>query len=67
MICEPDSQEDGNDDFGGDPKAKLKIKGHGGCGNIQPSIRRDALRLIGVWKPAKSEDDEGEWSDDEAT
>ncbi|OWB54506.1 hypothetical protein B5S28_g355 [[Candida] boidinii] len=29
----------------------------GGCGNIQPSIRRDGLRLVGTWK--KTNSDEG--------
>jgi len=58
MICEPDATEDGNDDFGGDPKAKLKIKGHGGCGNIQPEIRKEALKLNGTWKLPKGQEDE---------
>jgi DNA-directed RNA polymerase II subunit RPB1 len=60
MICEPDSTEDGNEDFN-DPKAKLKIKGHGGCGNIQPEIRKEALKLNGTWKlPKGQEDEEGD-------
>ena len=46
-ICEADvfSQE------GGDKKAH-----HGGCGNPQPTIRRDGLRLIGTWKRSKNSD-----------
>ncbi|OQO11911.1 hypothetical protein B0A48_03638 [Cryoendolithus antarcticus] len=57
MICEPDIQDDGGDDFG-DPKAKLKQKGHGGCGNIQPEVRKDALKLTGTWKLPRGDQDE---------
>jgi DNA-directed RNA polymerase II subunit RPB1 len=62
-ICESDEPSDsGNDAFNDDPKAlKLKQKGHGGCGNIQPEIRKEQLRLWGTWKVAKGEgDDEGD-------
>lgn len=53
-------QDDGNQDFN-DPKAKLKQKGHGGCGNIQPEIRKDALKLTGTWKlPKGAEEDDGD-------
>ncbi|KAM0719906.1 hypothetical protein Q7P37_004041 [Cladosporium fusiforme] len=61
MICEPDAQDDGNEDFGGDAKGKGKVKGHGGCGNIQPEIRKEALKLNGTWKlPKGQEDEEGD-------
>ena len=62
-ICESDEPtESGNDAFNDDPKAlKQKQKGHGGCGNIQPEIRKEQLRLWGTWKVAKGEgDDEGD-------
>ncbi|KAF2483600.1 hypothetical protein BDY17DRAFT_150835 [Neohortaea acidophila] len=60
-ICEADEPaDDQNDAFGDDPKAKLKHKGHGGCGNLQPEIRREQLRLWGSWKVAKSEEDMGD-------
>ena len=62
-ICESDEPtESGNDAFNEDPKAlKQKQKGHGGCGNIQPEIRKEQLRLWGTWKVAKGEgDDEGD-------
>lgn len=29
---------------------------HGGCGNAQPTIRRDGLRLVGSWKKDKNSD-----------
>lgn len=32
---------------------------HGGCGNLQPSIRRKGLQLIGTYSARKGEDDEG--------
>lgn len=56
-ICEADIPEDEHND---DPKAKLKTIGHGGCGNVQPDIRKDQLRLIGTWKMPKGEGDEGD-------
>ncbi|KAI7095095.1 putative DNA-dependent RNA polymerase II largest subunit, partial [Hortaea werneckii] len=57
MTCETD--EPSPDDQNDDPKAKLKAKGHGGCGNVQPAIRKEQLRLNGSWKIAKSDDEEG--------
>lgn len=59
-ICEADQPEDENND---DPKAKLH-KGHGGCGNIQPTIRKDQLRLIGTWKFGKGDGEDGERLDE---
>ena len=58
-ICESDEPADnGNDAFNDDPKAmKQKQKGHGGCGNIQPEIRKEQLNLWGTWKVAKGDDD----------
>lgn len=59
-MCEPDLPPPGDEDY--DPKAALKNEGkpgHGGCGNTQPTIRKDGLRLTGTYKVAKSaEDDE---------
>ncbi|RMZ08179.1 hypothetical protein D0860_04781 [Hortaea werneckii] len=57
MTCETD--EPSPDDQNDDPKAKLKAKGHGGCGNVQPAVRKEQLRLNGSWKIAKSDDEEG--------
>lgn len=53
--CEPD--EPINDDE--DPKEAAKRHGHGGCGNAQPVIRREGLRLVGTIKPSKKEMEDG--------
>ncbi|KAF2140024.1 uncharacterized protein K452DRAFT_299980 [Aplosporella prunicola CBS 121167] len=37
---------------------KGKKPGHGGCGNKVPEIRREGLKLMGTWKPSKSEEEE---------
>ena len=42
-------------------KAKEPLHDHGGCGNIQPEIRREGLRLNGTWKAQKGdEENEGQ-------
>lgn len=34
---------------------------HGGCGNVQPEVRKEGLRLTGTWKPQKGdEENEGQ-------
>ncbi|KAF3167652.1 DNA-directed RNA polymerase II subunit rpb1 [Orbilia oligospora] len=59
-VCESDAnegeEEGSNDALPGEEKAR-KHK-HGGCGNAQPTIRKDGLKLIGTWKPSKDEDEE---------
>lgn len=58
MVCETTVALD--DDA---PSEKLKEPkhDHGGCGNIQPEIRREGLRLNGTWKPQKGdEENEGQ-------
>ncbi len=42
----------------GGPSKEPKKRGHGGCGNVQPSIRREGLRLLGTWGQQKGEDEE---------
>lgn len=59
MDCAADEPSDENDAFGDDPK-KPKIPGHGGCGNVQPTIRRAGLTLNGTWKLAKTEENNDE-------
>ncbi|KAK9467549.1 hypothetical protein V1512DRAFT_237214 [Lipomyces arxii] len=54
MVCQTDAPDD--DDFGEAGKAP-KVS-HGGCGNSQPTIRRDGLKLWGTWK--KDKNDEGD-------
>lgn len=58
MVCETTSvtDEDAPPDKEGKPKHD-----HGGCGNIQPEVRREGLRLTGTWKPQKGdEENEGQ-------
>jgi DNA-directed RNA polymerase II subunit RPB1 len=52
MVCEPDEpKEDGENP---DEEAK---KGHGGCGHIQPQIRKEGLKLFVQYKKAKDDDE----------
>ncbi|KAK9493318.1 hypothetical protein V1508DRAFT_416385 [Lipomyces doorenjongii] len=53
MMCETDAPNDDDEDFG---EKKPKKIAHGGCGNAQPTIRRDGLKLWGVWKKDKNEE-----------
>ena len=57
MICEADAPDDPNEE-GAPPKDFSKPPGHGGCGNQQPEIRKEGLRLMGTWKVRKSEEEE---------
>lgn len=58
MICETSVTLD---DDAPPEKAKEPKHDHGGCGNIQPEIRREGLRLNGTWKPQKGdEENEGQ-------
>ena len=40
------------------PSKVAKRPGHGGCGNIQPEIRREGLKLMGTWKIPKGEEED---------
>jgi DNA-directed RNA polymerase II subunit RPB1 len=53
MICEADETKD--DDGTGAPPTKI---GHGGCGHIQPLIRKEGLKLFLVYKKGRADDDE---------
>ncbi|KAJ7293955.1 DNA-directed RNA polymerase II, subunit 1, partial [Mycena rebaudengoi] len=54
MVCEPDDPKDeGAEADGEEPK-----KGHGGCGYVQPQIRKEALKLFAQYKKPKDDDDE---------
>ncbi|KAK9451487.1 DNA-directed RNA polymerase II subunit RPB1 [Limtongia smithiae] len=53
MMCETDAPND-DGDFG-DNNASKKVS-HGGCGNLQPTIRRDGLKLFGTWKKDKNDE-----------
>ncbi|ANB15624.1 DNA-directed RNA polymerase II core subunit RPO21 [Sugiyamaella lignohabitans] len=52
MICETDAPTDDNYQLA---KATGAVPfSHGGCGNTQPTIRRDGLKLWGTWKRDKN-------------
>ncbi|GME52852.1 RNA polymerase II heptapeptide repeat eukaryotic [Neofusicoccum parvum] len=55
-VCQMDQPSDDYD--GGAQKNKKPQIQHGGCGNRQPEIRKDSLKLVGTWKPQKGEDEE---------
>ena len=53
MVCEADEpKEEGAD--GDEPDEK---KGHGGCGAVQPVIRKEGLKLFAQYKKPKDDDD----------
>ena len=51
MICEPSPPAD-EDNLKGP-----KLPDHGGCGNLQPTIRKKGLQLEAKFKKGKDEDD----------
>ena len=57
MVCETlVAPNDENLEKGKEPKHD-----HGGCGNIQPEVRREGLKLTGTWKAQKGdEENEGQ-------
>ncbi|KAF2148296.1 putative DNA-dependent RNA polymerase II largest subunit [Myriangium duriaei CBS 260.36] len=63
-LCKPkltcDVTETGDDNEFDNPKDALKKArpSHGGCGNLQPSIRKDGLKLTGTWTWPKDADTE---------
>ncbi|MCJ1358831.1 MAG: DNA-directed RNA polymerase II subunit RPB1 [Icmadophila ericetorum] len=53
MVCESLQPTD-DDDM---DKAKEPKHDHGGCGNIQPEVRKEGLTLTGTWKAQKGDDE----------
>ena len=53
-ICEADEGKE-EDEFGEVKQPKI---GHGGCGRLQPAIRKEALKLFTVWRQSKEDDAE---------
>ncbi|KAH9982072.1 beta and beta-prime subunits of DNA dependent RNA-polymerase [Lactifluus volemus] len=53
MVCEADEQKDEGELDGDEPK-----KGHGGCGHLQPLIRKEGLKLFLQYKKPKDEDED---------
>ena len=55
MMCETDDpKEEGQEDH-------EEKKGHGGCGHIQPVIRKEGLKMFVQYKKAKDDDDVGKF------
>jgi len=54
MVCEPDEPREGN---GAENEEHGVKKGHGGCGHIQPQIRKEGLELFVQYKKPKDDDD----------
>lgn len=59
-VCEADEvMKDENDDvMDGQTREGRRGHGHGGCGHIQPDIRKEGLKLFLVYK-RNSDDDDG--------
>ncbi|MCJ1449257.1 MAG: DNA-directed RNA polymerase II subunit rpb1 [Stictis urceolatum] len=53
LICESTPIGD-DDEF---DKSKEPKHDHGGCGNVQPEVRREGLKLTGTWKAQKGDDE----------
>ncbi|KKZ67199.1 DNA-directed RNA polymerase II subunit RPB1 [[Emmonsia] crescens] len=54
LICEADPNPDDDDPFAKEPSKP--VRSHGGCGNMQPQIRKEGISLVGTWKPSKNRD-----------
>jgi DNA-directed RNA polymerase II subunit RPB1 len=52
MVCDPDDPKEEGEN--GD---EAPTKGHGGCGYIQPSIRKEGLKLYLQSKKSKDDDE----------
>ncbi|KAL9612918.1 MAG: hypothetical protein Q9167_002501 [Letrouitia subvulpina] len=61
-LCKPKTLCETSMPVDGDNPEKLKEPrhDHGGCGNIQPEVRREALKLTGTWKARKGDDENEE-------
>ncbi|KAF7974929.1 hypothetical protein HWV62_10969 [Athelia sp. TMB] len=53
-VCEADEPKEEGDE-GEDAEVK---KGHGGCGHVQPQIRKEGLKLFVQYKKQKDDDEE---------
>ena len=52
-ICESDEPKE----EGVEAENEEQKRGHGGCGHIQPQIRKEGLKLFLQYKKTKDEDD----------
>ncbi|KAI5120862.1 hypothetical protein M0805_008235 [Coniferiporia weirii] len=54
-ICEADSEPEEGE---GAENVEPQKKGHGGCGHVQPQIRKEGLKLFLQYKKSKNDEDE---------
>ena len=55
MVCEADAEPEEPD---GSEQPEVPKRGHGGCGHIQPQIRKEGLKLFLQYKRSKNDEDE---------
>ncbi|KAI9848280.1 MAG: DNA-directed RNA polymerase II subunit RPB1 [Sclerophora amabilis] len=60
MVCESDAPLEDDYEQDGPSKQAQKKTSHGGCGNLQPTVSREGLKLNGTWKAPKDEENEGQ-------
>lgn len=53
MVCEPDDPKE----EGAEPEPEDAKKGHGGCGHVQPLVRKEGLKLFLQYKKPKDDDE----------
>lgn len=53
MVCEGDEVKEETD--GADPAEEKK--GHGGCGAVQPQVRKEGLKMFVQYKKPKDDDE----------
>jgi DNA-directed RNA polymerase II subunit RPB1 len=53
MVCEADEPKE----EGENPDNDETKKGHGGCGHVQPQIRKEGLKLYAQYKKSKDDDE----------
>ena len=56
MTCEADEPKEDEDGMAQDGEPEKK--GHGGCGHVQPNIRKEGLKLFLVYKKQKDEEEQ---------
>jgi hypothetical protein len=52
-VCEPDDPKE----EGAEGEMEEVKKGHGGCGHVQPQVRKEGLKLFLQYKKAKDDDE----------
>jgi DNA-directed RNA polymerase II subunit RPB1 len=57
MVCETDEPKEEGEGAEENGNYKEVKKGHGGCGHIQPLIRKEALKLFVQYKKSRDDDD----------